>query len=96
MRKKAEVKQESQEDKDLAMMSDPRLWPRWPWLPMKRHGKDGLECATLHADAYADKPNVLYTITLYEIKTYFPTPEMPKTKEYPNFAAMLQDGWEVD
>ena len=87
---------ERQENKDLAMMSDPSKWPYWPWLPMKRYVAEGQEMAVLHADAFADQPNPLYKVNLFAIKTYFPTEEMEKTQVYKNFDAMLVDGWKVD
>jgi hypothetical protein len=96
MRRKAEVKQESQENQDLVMMADPSKWPCWPWLPMKRDRAGDRETAVLHADDFPDKPAYLYKINLFEIRSYFPTPEMEKTQQYDNFAAMLVDGWKVD
>ena len=82
---------------DLDFMSDPGQWPCWPWLPMKKTGPKGdRECALLHADDFPDKPACLYKVNLYTIRTYFPTPDMEKTREYVDFQAMLDDGWMVD
>lgn len=88
---------DDEREKDLKFMSDPEKWPEWPWLPMKRRVPgEHPELALLHADCEADKPTPLYKINLFQLKTWFPTHKMPKTKEYKTFDEMLADGWEVD
>jgi len=82
---------------DLQKMNSRNDWPRWPWLPMKRIMSDGsLQCSLLHADSDATKPAYLYLVNLFEVRSYFPTSDMPTTREYVDFQAMLDDGWKVD
>lgn len=81
---------------DHAFMSDPRHWPRWPWLPMKKVSNHGYQCALLHADACPDQPCKLYAVNLYEVRTYFPTTEMPVAGEFHNFDDILAQGWKID
>lgn len=84
---------------DKAMMSSPDRWPRWPWLPMKRHvnGHSDLDLGLLHADAFPDQPCKIYKGNLFEGKLhYFPLADQAFWSEYPNFDAVLADGWIVD
>jgi hypothetical protein len=75
---------------DLKMMTTPDAWPRWPLLPLKRRRGMGMpDTACLYADG---TPTLL-------ICNLFDTAEKklaaPK-KTYPDFKAIVEDGWVVD
>lgn len=94
------LQQERQEQErralDLQRMREPRAWPRWPWLPMKKYDDSGLTCAVFHADDTDPKVQPkIYFVSLFEIKTYFPTPDM-RSQQYESMAAILEDVWMVD
>lgn len=96
MKKKAQAVAHTEQD-ELNMMSNPGLWPRWPWLPMKRRKVGDLpDTGLLHADAEAGKPTKLYKGNLYEGLGWFPRHDQAFWKEYPNFDAIVADGWVVD
>lgn len=41
----------------LAFMSDPRGWPKWPWLPMKKYPADGrVQTGIIHDDNGGPSP----------------------------------------
>ncbi len=81
---------------DAEFISDPALWPLWPYLPIKRYpeGYHGPECCLLMA---TERPwEVLFAACVYNLpKT---REEFLKTKKYtyPSVEALLADGWVVD
>lgn len=83
---------------DLAMIIRPVSWPRWPVLPIKRSVKGGFpQTATLFANG---KP-IVYLVGMYEMEattenTWDATLAQYDKKEYPDFEAILADGWRVD
>lgn len=79
-----------QERNDKAMMSNPDLWPNWPYLPIKRpHAAEGMQCAML----FATLPPVVILSNLFD------TSEDKKNAErveYSDIDAVLNDNWVVD
>jgi len=72
-------------------------WPKWPWLPIKRHTiTGGIQCALLHADDYDGETTPVYLDNLYsDTVSFFPRPDCPVVR-YVSLEAMFADGWMVD
>jgi hypothetical protein len=84
---------------DKAMIESPGDWPHWPWLPVKRYVGHDMNTALLHADETGqdNRPIPVYVTNLFDVRHYFPTAEMKANAlTYPDVAALLADGWQVD
>jgi hypothetical protein len=85
--------------RDAKQMSDPLLWPYWPWLPIKRHiaADSAPQCAVMHADETGqnNRSVPIYTTYMFTIKSFFPTSDMPRTT-YASLDELQNDGWVVD
>lgn len=76
-------------------------WPNWPWLPVKRHGQDGLECGLLLDENLLGDPvdpnhpcfRTIILANLFNLKETYKTAER---KVYASVDEMLADGWQVD
>ena len=82
-------------ERDLRMIMDPSLWPRWPLLPLKRHKKDysmpdmGCMCEGALEDRF-----VIYEINCWHPKeTPLPWPEIAR---YNTAEELIADGWKID
>ena len=87
----------AQRDRNLAMMRNPREWPYWPALPVKRLPAGGgwPECGII---VEAGGPFVAGGPTVYMVNIHAPEPITPETARhtYPSFEALVADGWVVD
>jgi hypothetical protein len=76
---------------DQEFMANPKEWPAWPLLPVKRSTQEGrTECGFLlptQTDVYLDN---IYALT----RDW--RPEGAKHIAYDSFAAIIADGWRVD
>ena len=69
----------------LEMMRSPDLWPRWPYLPIKRSRGHDVECKVL----VATNPPTIIDTNLWMI-----TGQEERTVVDPE--QLVADGWEVD
>lgn len=83
---------------DAEFIQQPARWPRWPYLPMKRPSKKGIECAFMYADyASAEDGFRVYLENPWRLADL--TPEQVKAiavKEYKTAEELTADGWRVD
>lgn len=82
---------------DAAFIRAPKLWPVWPYLPIKRYpkGHSGPECAILVASEHPE-PVRVYGINLFDIPKSREAFEAAQTHTYPTVEDLLRDGWVVD
>jgi hypothetical protein len=94
----AEAKRIDEEKDDRAMILWPLMWPKWPYLPVKRwvtepkFGGRDLECGILWTGTGFN----IYLVNLFLMPK---TPEEFKATEhhaYDNVDDLLKDGWIVD
>jgi len=82
-------------DENKSMMLNPRTWPRWPALPVKRNG----ECGVMLA--YKDFLTTVFKVNLWELSngghllTLKQLQSMEQVK-YDTIDAILADGWIID
>lgn len=88
------VTKATEETYDAQFIAHPDRWPRWPYLPIKRHTSSGPECCLLVASEHPWS-------TVYDANLY----AMPATQEkfkatakykYSSIAELQADGWIVD
>lgn len=96
MNREAEViaKKHERRMDDMRLIEMEGAWPLWPYLPMKKHLGGGRfpEVGFLFASRSL---SLIYKVGYDQISQYKKEEDMPK-QEYPNVAAMLDDGWTVD
>jgi len=71
----------------LFVISSPELWPRWPYLPIKRHTKDDIETAVLHHTKQG-------SLQIQHRNIFLMNTQAPATEA--NAENLTQSGWEVD
>lgn len=77
-------------------MQIPDSWPNYPLLPVKKYnegstGLDAMECGVL----VAGKGPTVFLANMWSL-TSMSDLEGVKTKAYPSFEALQEDGWIVD
>lgn len=80
-------------EKDIALMSKPVEWPRWPLLPLKRSDKSGngqIEVGVLYASQ--NYLTVVWLTTMFNTIDPDSTPKIV----YDSYEAISDDGWVVD
>lgn len=90
------------EHDDVAMMSRPHLWLRWPWLPLKRPVANGVtlqdcEFGIIHADDTEPGRtfSVFRTNVFFRHDQRYPTDGTPR-ETFENAQAAFDAGWHVD
>jgi hypothetical protein len=78
---------------DKQMIQNPDLWPRWPWLPVKKSAQTLLTGLLCCSEEHLEGKMIIYHAYLYKMPE---TMEGVPTTEYPNVDAMLADGWVID
>lgn len=91
-----EEQERQRKDEDLRLMSDPKTWPQWPFLPLKRHVNGKHEVGVLYADAIDGKPMTFMPgQNLFALFDRDPQQLINgAVKKSPQ--ELLDDGWEVD
>lgn len=82
------------ERNDVEMMKSPSLWPAWPFLPVKREGKevgDWPECAVLF-----DGAKEQCEFTVFHANMYSGIDADTKTTKYASWEDVAAAGWIVD
>jgi hypothetical protein len=85
---------DTERQREIDMVQNPDEWPRWPYLPMKKHVKDG---AFPLFGWLCDTGTSQIGVTLYSGD--FATDrklENVQTTHYTDPAAMIDDGWVID
>lgn len=79
--------------RDFNMIMHPNNWPKWPLLPMKRHGDRTPSCGVIVGD-----PSKFGTVCFLPGAYIFRMPEDTQTRETQIVPALqlLEDGWQVD
>jgi hypothetical protein len=76
------------------MIQNPTLWPRWPFLPVKRWVGHDLQCGLI--EACTGRLTWVRIANLWGLpKTRAEFDALPK-HEYPTPEALIADGWVVD
>lgn len=83
---------------NLARMSDPGGWPRWPVLPVKRRGHTTESFGIGIMVAVEGRLFHVYNASMFGLK---PGPlsdqlDQMERKEYKDYEGILDDGWVVD
>ena len=82
-------------ENDLVGINDDNYWPHWPFLPIKRKGKNnnfGYEFALLHT---SNKSKAIFGNIFRLPKTTEEFEKLPSII-YDSVEEMLADGWIVD
>jgi hypothetical protein len=97
-----EIHIRSREEREKAMMQNPRGWPRYPILPVKKRPLQPGEWPTCGIMTSATGANV-YEISIYNLET---TPDIAKWLEenvppekihkFESFDVAIMAGWVVD
>jgi len=82
--------------KDKAMMQNPRDWPLWPFLPVKREQPDSIEYEVGVMIAQKGKETTVYLVNYWALADKTAKLSEAKTIEYKNIDELLDDGWIVD
>lgn len=94
---KREAKRIDEEKDDRGMILHPDLWPKWPYLPVKRHVYEDGNFKTLETGIIFE--NTRFTVFIANLfmlpKTLKEFLKLPKY-EYTNVDDMLADKWIVD
>lgn len=84
----------------VKIMQTPDQWPRWPALPLKRHGYDPDTGIML---AVKDHLTTVFFLNLYETRDCKRIADVIDlanngrgSKVYTDYEAIVDDGWEVD
>jgi len=81
------------DERDVSMIKDPNMWPRWPALPMKKLLGRQIKCGYIIDDG--KKPDII-------IGSIFDIPRDPillkalPREEYDSAEEVSADGWRVD
>lgn len=82
-------------ENEIDMINDPKKWPMWPFLPLKKHGQTGfLSCAVL-----IEQKRENNEIKIFKGVTIYDNIEKIKSSEsetFPNTEALVDAGWMVD
>jgi len=96
------IEQAQRRAEDLRTMSDPIRWPRWPLLPVKRPNPEGgiPICGVMFAGDRARYASTVFEkVNLFGSKAGQSYAQFLATgieRAYPDLAALLDAGWEVD
>lgn len=82
---------------DQKMMERPSLWPKWPWLPLKR--RPGRDLGCLYASSQGGNPVVFVSVNLWQMAES-EWKDKP-VQEWPGYrlvtpAELIAEGWIVD
>lgn len=80
--------------RDLDMMKDPRRWPAWPVLPVKRDSNGNYQLGVIIAAK--GQLTWVYLCNYWGLVAKTESLKNAKILKYPSLDALLDDGWIVD
>jgi hypothetical protein len=83
-------------NRDVAFIMNPNKWPRWPFLPLKRKGENGLQVGYLYGDPVTSMGRLAAPLKIYGGNIFSPSPDDPVVGEYDSADALVAAGWRVD
>lgn len=76
---------------ELTMLEDPKRWPMYPRLPLKRHVETGLpDCGFIFCSGGKPDP-IVYLSNVWDH-----TVDDAAKEEYDSFEDLMAAGWKVD